>query len=155
VRAPAVALIAATAAAMLVIGAACAGAAPGTSAVIETASGRVVFRAEVADTDELRLRGLMGRTRLAEDEAMAFLWTEDTDAAFHMRDTLIPLSIAFFDADGRILRMLDMDPCAADPCPRYEAGVPYRGALEVNQGALARKGVRVGDRVAIGLRPPL
>ena len=123
---------------------------PGTPrAVIETAAGRVVFRAEIADSDELRGRGLMGRERLADDAGMAFLWNEDTVTAFHMKDTLIPLTVAFFDAEGRILRLLDMVPCLADPCPAYDPGVSYRGALEVNAGALGRRGVRVGDRVRV------
>lgn len=80
---------------------------------------------------------------------MAFLWTEDTVTAFHMRETLIPLTVAFFDGEGRILRLLEMAPCVADPCPAYDPGLRYRGALEVNGGALMRRGVRVGDRLRI------
>lgn len=125
----------------------CAQPGTGARAIVETSSGRAVFRVEIADTDELRLRGLMGRESLADDAGMVFLWPEDVESAFHMRDTWIPLSIAFFDADGRIVRILEMVPCAADPCPRYEAGAPYRGALEVRSGALARAGARPGDRV--------
>lgn len=121
----------------------------GPRAVIETAGGERVFRVEIADTDELRSRGLMGRERLDEDAGMAFLWPEDTDSAFHMRDTLIPLSVAFFSAEGRILRILEMVPCTADPCPRYDPETRYRGALELNGGAFARAGVRAGDRLRI------
>lgn len=117
--------------------------------MIELSSGRAVFGIAIVETDELRSRGLIGRERLAEDAGMAFLWSEDTASAFHMKDTLIPLTVAFFAADGRILRMIDMTPCPADPCPAYDPGLQYRGALEVNVGALARKGVRVGDRVRI------
>ena len=80
---------------------------------------------------------------------MAFLWPEDTDTAFHMRETLLPLTAAFFAADGRILRTLEMVPCTADPCARYDPGTRYRGALEVKMGALERAGVRAGDRLRI------
>jgi uncharacterized membrane protein (UPF0127 family) len=66
-----------------------------------------------------------------------------------MKNTLIPLSIAFLDADGRILRILDMEPCEADPCPLYPPGVAYTSALEVNQGAFERWGVEVGDLVTL------
>lgn len=132
------------------------GAAPAASAqpdqpvaVVETASGRTTFRVEIADTDEARARGLMGRDSLAPDAGIAFVWPEDHASAFHMKDTLIPLTVAFLDADGRIVRMLEMTPCAADPCPLYEPGVRYRGALEVGAGALARAGAREGDRVRI------
>jgi uncharacterized membrane protein (UPF0127 family) len=66
-----------------------------------------------------------------------------------MKDTLIPLSIAFYSVDGRILKILDMEPCKADPCPLYDPGVSYRGALEVNQGAFAGWGISEGDRLRI------
>lgn len=117
--------------------------------MIETAGGERIFQVEIADSDELRSRGLMGRERLDEGTGMAFLWPADTESSFHMRGTLIALTAAFFDADGRILRILDMVPCAADPCARYDPGTPYRGALEVRAGALERAGVRIGDRVRI------
>ena len=68
---------------------------------------------------------------------------------FWMKNTLIPLSIAFFDARGRILRMLDMEPCREEDCPLYDPGVPYHGALEVNRGAFQRWGVRAGDRIRL------
>jgi len=117
--------------------------------VITTAAGDRSFRIEIVETDELRARGLMGRERLDEDEGMAFLWSEDTDSAFHMRDTLIPLTVAFFAADGRILATITMVPCTSDPCARYDPGTRYRGALEVRAGALERAGVRGGDRLRI------
>lgn len=121
----------------------------GASAVIETRTATVRVRVEIAETSEVRERGLMGRTTLAEDAGMVFLWPEDTRSPFHMKDTLIPLSIAFFDAEGRILATLDMEPCRADPCPTYDPGVAYRGAIEVGRGALARWGVTVGDHIRI------
>ena len=108
-----------------------------------------MFYIEIADTDEVRSRGLMGRERLGDDEGMVFLWPEDTTTAFHMKDTLIALTVAFFDGEGRIVRLLDMVPCTADPCPAYDAGVRYRGALEVKAGALERRGARIGDRVRV------
>ena len=117
--------------------------------MIETSGGERSFRIEIADTEVLRSRGLIGRARLDEDAGMAFLWPDDTESAFHMRDTLIPLTVAFFDTDGRILRTIDMVPCTEDPCGRYDPGTRYRGALEVNAGALGRAGVREGDRLRI------
>ena len=61
-----------------------------------------------------------------------------------MKDTLIPLSIAFAGEDGTILAILDMDPCEADPCEIYDPDVSYRSALEVNQGAFYGLGRRRG-----------
>jgi uncharacterized protein len=88
----------------------------------------------VADRDELRRRGLMGVRELPREGGMLFLFPADTRGGFWMKDTLIPLSIAYFDAGGRVLAIMDMEPCTADPCPSYDPGVAYRGALEVNRG---------------------
>jgi uncharacterized protein len=80
---------------------------------------------------------------------MLFLFPEAASGGFWMKNTLIPLSIAFADGEGRILRVLDMQPCRADPCEVYEPGVSYRSALEVNQGAFAEWGVEEGDRLRL------
>ncbi|MDQ3964762.1 MAG: DUF192 domain-containing protein [Actinomycetota bacterium] len=117
--------------------------------IIETDDGPVLVNAEVADTPERTQLGLMHRTELADDAGMVFLFFEDTTSGFWMKNTLIPLSIAFFDARGEIVAILDMDPCEADPCRLYEPGTQYRGALEVNQGAFEEWGVEVGDIVRI------
>jgi uncharacterized protein len=119
------------------------------TAVIETNEGAVRLDVEVAKTDEQRHFGLMFRAALPAESGMVFLYDWDQTGDFWMKNTLIPLSIAFYDARGRILRMLDMEPCSADPCPLYDAGVAYRGALEVNQGAFRRWGVEEGDRVVL------
>ncbi|TBH17469.1 DUF192 domain-containing protein [Thermus thermamylovorans] len=114
------------------------------------------LRVEVADTPERQARGLMFREALAEDEGMVFLFPAPTAGGFWMKNTLIPLSIAFFDREGMILRILDMEPCRADPCPVYHPGVIYQGALEVNQGWFARHGLTPGARVggeALGFWP--
>ena len=82
------------------------------------------------------------------DEGMLFVFFENANSAFTMRNTLIPLSIAFFDFDGKILKILDMEPCEAEPCPAYDPEITYRGALEVNQGAFDEWGVREGSVVS-------
>ena len=104
---------------------------------------------ELADTPGEREQGLMGRTSLPADAGMVFVYPEDHAGPFWMKDTLIPLSIAFYAADGRILRILDMQPCKADPCPLYDPEVPYRGALEVNEGAFADWGLTESDWLRI------
>lgn len=99
------------------------------------------------DTDATRARGLIGRASLAPGAGMAFVWDEDTDAAFHMQGVLIPLQIAFVSSDGTVARILDMVPCASGPCPAYSPGSRYRWALEVNAGSLA--GIREGARAQL------
>jgi hypothetical protein len=115
--------------------------------VIQTDGGPVEVHVEVADSESERETGLMNRTSLDPDGGMLFVFGGDTDAAFWMKDTLIPLSIAFIDADGRIVTIHDMEPCTADPCEVYGSDAPYRTALEVNKGAFDEWGVRVGDVV--------
>ncbi|MGH2750366.1 MAG: DUF192 domain-containing protein [Actinomycetota bacterium] len=115
--------------------------------LIGTDDNSVLLDVDVAETDEQRAFGLMMRESLPEDEGMLFVFFEDTTSAFTMRNTLIPLSIAFFDFDGEIVRILDMEPCEAEPCPTYDPEITYRGAIEVNQGAFERWDVEVGDTV--------
>jgi len=113
---------------------------------IQTAGGTIELEnLQVARTSESQARGLMGQTSLPQDGGMAFLFDEQTRAAFWMKDTLIPLSILFWQGDGRIIDILDMQPCRADPCPVYRASAPYVGAIEMNRGAFERLGVEVGD----------
>ena len=107
------------------------------------------MRVEIAETETQRQRGLMGRTAIEEDAGMLFVWPADTSSPFWMKDTPLRLSIAFISAEGTIVRMFDMEPCTADPCPVYDPGMSYRMALEVRQGALDRQGVRVGDRARL------
>jgi uncharacterized membrane protein (UPF0127 family) len=80
---------------------------------------------------------------------MAFLFGSDVREQFWMKGTTIPLSIAFWGKSGKILRILDMAPCLADPCRVYDPDVAFRGALEVNRGAFKRWGVRPGAVVTI------
>jgi len=119
------------------------------TALIDTGDDSVLVNLEIADTDEEHQRGLMFRESLPEDRGMAFLYFEEHTGVFYMKNTLIPLSIAFFDQDGEILRILDMEPCDAEPCETYDPGVSYAGALEVNQSMFDEWGVEEGDRIAI------
>ena len=117
--------------------------------VIETDEGRVRISVEIADSAKERERGLMHRESLPENAGMLFVYGRETTGGFWMKNTRIPLSVAFYDGKGRIIRILDMEPCPAEPCPVYDPGVVYRGALEVNQGAFERWGVSEGDVIRI------
>jgi len=117
---------------------------------IRTESGQAAtLQVEVADDDAERARGLMGVEELPADQGMAFVWDEPVDTSFWMKDTSIPLSIAFWDTDGRVIAILDMQPCEADPCPTYGPGEPFIGAVEANLGWFEDHGVAVGDRLEL------
>ena len=119
------------------------------SACITTAGGRtVLLKLEVADTAERRSVGLSRRESLPEDAGMLFVFPGDQQAAFWMKDTLIPLSIAFVSADGIILEIQDMEPLSEE---LHRPSRSYRYALEVNQGFFVRNGVAVGDKVEFEL----
>lgn len=130
---------------LVLVAASCGGAADRGVLRIETRTGAAELSVELADSDDERRRGLMGRTSLAEDAGMVFLFGREHQGGLWMKDTLIPLSAAFLSRDGRVLRILDMEPCVADPCPVYDPGVGYVAAVEVNRGAFDRLGVEVGD----------
>ena len=126
--------------------------APASSARLEIHTARgadLRLSVEIADTPAERETGLMGRERLDPFDGMVFTWAEPVRTAFWMKDTRIPLSIAFWDARNRIVALFDMDPCTADPCPTYDPGVEILGAVEVPQGDLGRLGVAVGDEIEL------
>lgn len=113
---------------------------------IETTSGAVSFDVEIADTDEERRIGLMYRTDMAESAGMLFDFShEDRAQSMWMKNTLIPLDMAFIAKDGRIVRI------AAMTTPRSLAsigsGAPVAAVLEVNGGRFAALGVKEGDIV--------
>jgi len=101
---------------------------------------------DVADTPEERARGLMNRESLPEDAGMLFVWPEDTASGFWMKDTVIPLSIAFIDAGGKIVGIQDMQPLDET---LHHSPSPYRYAVEANQGWFAERGIAVGDSVTL------
>ncbi|HZJ51544.1 MAG TPA: DUF192 domain-containing protein [Actinomycetota bacterium] len=118
-----------------------------SSAIIRGDDGSVLIKVEVAQSAEQRSRGLMFRDSLPADAGMVFLFFEPTQGGFWMKNTKIPLSIAFFGEGGEILDILNMEPCRADPCPTYTPDATYFGALEVNQGAFEEWGISEGDVV--------
>jgi len=121
------------------------------TATIDSVAGtpRVVLKVELARTQAERQQGLMGRRSLGAKAGMVFLYSEPHRGGYWMKDTLIPLDIAFADARGKILRIFTMQPCRRDPCRIYDPGVAYRSALEVNAGSFRRWRVRAGDRIAV------
>ena len=106
----------------------------------------------MAETARQRQRGLMAVTDLGVAHGMAFVYDAPTSGQFWMRDTPLPLSIAFFAPDGRFVSAADMEPCLTGPpedCARYSPAGPYVTAIEVPQGGLADLGIRPGSRLQL------
>ena len=119
---------------------------------INTARGeRVEVQVEIADEEAEQKRGLMERTALAEDAGMLFVFPGERPLSFWMKDTLIPLSIAYIDGDGGIVDIQDMAPLDESSHP---SAAPAQYALEVNQGFFAERGVQVGDEADLPVSTP-
>jgi len=97
---------------------------------------------EVAKTTEDRNHGLMGRKHLGKDEGMLFIFEKEDYHGFWMKNTLIPLSIAFIDKDGRIVWITDMKPLTLDS---HVPPKPILYALEMNKGWFSSQGIKAGD----------
>lgn len=107
-------------------------------------AGLHVIRAELADTAATRATGLMGRESLGPNEGMLFVFENSGVHCFWMRNTPLPLSIAFIDDDGRIVDIARMAPFSErSHCP----GTPVRYALEMEQGWFAKRGLRPGTHL--------
>jgi uncharacterized membrane protein (UPF0127 family) len=102
------------------------------------------FKCEIAKTDEDRANGLMNRSSMPAGSGMLFIFDDERIRHFWMKDTQIPLSIAYIDSQGVIRDILDMQP---NDLRDVVSSVPVKYALEVNQGAFAKAGIKVGDRV--------
>lgn len=106
--------------------------------------------AMLADTNQQRERGLMGQHDLRGYDGMVFRYQQPVDGSFWMKDTLIPLAIAYFDGTGRFVSAAGMVPCPpqANDCPSYPPAGKFQYALEVPKGGLGRLGVGAGSTIA-------
>jgi uncharacterized membrane protein (UPF0127 family) len=124
------------------------------TAVFESASGATAtMTIEVADTDELRICGLMHRLSMPEDQGMLFVFERDSNGAFWNRNTFIPLTLAWIAADGSIVDLTDMDPVRPEDSPQrntlYSPRAGYRYVIEANRGWFERKGIAIGDKARL------
>jgi len=106
--------------------------------------GQKEIRVEVAKTPEERSYGLMGRKYLGKDEGMLFIFETEDYHGFWMKNTLIPLSIAFIEKNGRIVWITDMKPLTLES---HVPPQPILYALEMNKGWFSSRGIKVGDVV--------
>jgi uncharacterized membrane protein (UPF0127 family) len=108
------------------------------------------LRVEVVSTPERMAKGLMFREKLGSNDGMLFVYPDPGYHAMWMKNTLIPLSVAFIDGEGRILNVADMEPQTLDS---HSAAGPARYAIETNKGWFAAKKIKAGDQVT-GLPKP-
>jgi len=111
------------------------------------------IRAEVANTEESRRRGLMFRDSLGDNSGMVFSYAEAGTNAMWMKNTRIPLSVAFIDRNGRIRNIENMEPFSEQA---HSSAGEAAYALEMKRGWFSKRGIKAGDRVdgLHGLPPP-
>ena len=108
--------------------------------------GGVEFRIEVARSEEEKARGLMFRRSLGERSGMIFVYEADEHLSFWMKNTKIPLTLAFLSREGEILQIEELKPLSLRPVNSERAA---RYGLELPAGSLQRLGVKPGDRVRL------
>ncbi len=115
-----------------------------TLPVMELTAGFHRIEAEVAANNAARMQGLMQRKSMPPQRGMLFVFDQDAQHCMWMKNTFLPLSVAFLDAQGRILNIEDMQPQTED---NHCAAKPARYALEMNVGWFAQRGIGRGDRI--------
>ncbi len=117
---------------------------------VTLSAGMHLIQAELAQTSEQRSIGLMHRPKMGANEGMLFVFESASQQCFWMKNTLLPLSIAFLAADGQVVNIEDMAPQTLNGhCSKR----PVRYALEMNQGWFAKRGIKAGSRLQGGPLP--
>lgn len=108
----------------------------------------LTFDAEIARDDPTRMRGLMFREALGDDQAMLFVFEQEQPLAFWMKNTHIPLDILYFDAAGTLVSLQrNVPPCRVARCPAYPSERAARFVVEVVAGTSTRLGIRKGAQL--------
>ena len=112
---------------------------------IKTTSTEIPLTVEIADSIDEQAIGLMYRTELSADSGMLFIFSEEKQRVFWMKNTKIPLDIIFVDSTGTIVDLKEnFEPCVVSDCEKYYSK-PALYALEVNAGFVEEKRIAVGD----------
>ncbi len=120
------------------------------SITIFTGGGPVKIRAEFARTPEELQKGLMNRTSLPKDSGMLFIFPDETNRSFWMKNTLIPLDVIFISSKGRINEMTTLNPCQeTEICQSYNSKTPAQYVLEINAVSTLKWKIIEGDTVEL------
>ena len=112
---------------------------------VKLAAGMHQIEAQVAQTPDQRATGLMHRKEMPQHEGMLFVFEQPTQQCFWMKNTLLPLSIAFLADDGTVVNVAEMAPQTLESHCSHK---PVRYVLEMNTGWFAKRGVKPGSKIA-------
>jgi uncharacterized protein len=115
--------------------------------IINAGGKQVPLNVEIADTEPMRMKGLMDRKEMRRDSGMLFVFDREEKLNFWMKNTYIPLSIAYISKTGVINEIRDMKPL--DTSMTYPSAIPARYALEVNRGWFEENNITKGCRIAL------
>ncbi|MCS6837798.1 MAG: DUF192 domain-containing protein [Bdellovibrionaceae bacterium] len=121
-------------------------------ALVTITVGKASLKVELARTPEEHERGLMYRRHLPDHQGMLFIFPDEQRRTFWMKNTFIPLSLGFFDKEGVLRELGDLDPVTSEmqtQIPRWESKHPAQFVLEVNRGWFKRNGIKIGDRLKL------
>lgn len=113
--------------------------------LLELPVGNNIIHVELAITDAERQTGLMNRDEIPDNHGMLFIFEKEQRLSFWMKNTRIPLSIAYIDKKGKILEIYDMEPYSLESVSSKRSSIKY--ALEVNKGFFRESGIKVGDSI--------
>lgn len=116
---------------------------------IDNGKDLIRIKVEIADDNSERAKGLMFRERLNENNGMLFIFDNEENQTFWMKNTLIPLDIIFIGENLNIVDMKYALPCKMEPCALYKSAQPSKYVLEVNSGFAAKNGIRTGDKIML------
>ena len=120
-----------------------------TQILINNGKNMIKINVEIADDRQEMMNGLMFREHLNENDGMLFVFQNEEQQTFWMKNTLIPLDMIFIGGDFKIVDIKYAVPCEKDPCRLYESSKPAKYVLEVNGNFTNRNGVKVGDLVIL------
>lgn len=116
---------------------------------VDNGKGLVKINVEIADDDSERAKGLMFREILNENSGMLFIFDNEENRTFWMKNTLIPLDIIFIGENFEIVDIKYALPCETEPCALYKSVRPSKYVLEVNANFSAGNGISIGDKVLL------
>lgn len=117
--------------------------------IIYTGAGTVKIRVEYAITSEEWQKGLMNRSSLNKNSGMIFVFPEEKNQSFWMKNVLIPLDVIFVSSNGRINEIATLNPCSEEPCSVYNSKNPSKYVIEINAGSTERWKILEGDILEI------
>ena len=117
--------------------------------LVDNGKNMIKINVEIADDNQERMEGLMFIEHLIENNGMLFVFQNEEQQTFWMKNTLIPLDMIFIDENFKIVDIKYAVPCDKDPCRLYESSNPAKYVLEVNGNFTNRKNIKIGNLVTL------